>query len=111
MNRNEFYQKAMTSKFGDAMVFQLNNTNSDPEITFSREAVDAVIEQLKDFVWARVFARYKHTNQGPKQLRLELKVDWFNEPEQLLEKGEPWYNLVDFADGLSRIDGKTRLQG
>lgn len=109
MDAKSFYEAASQPDAPDVMAFQLANVDADREKTFSKEGFDTITDQIHDFLVARTFGRWKLTKRGPKQLRVEVKLTWHNEPEELLEKGPPWYNLKDAAEGLTQVDGKNRI--
>ena len=109
MDAETFFQKAAETDYPNVMVFQLRSENPDKERTFSANGFNAITDNIHDFIVARTFGRWKLTKRGPKQLRIEVKLTWYNEPQELLEVGWPWYALDDVAEGLAEIDGQTRI--
>jgi len=109
MNRDEFYEQAMLPHTPDALSIQLESTSQDIDRTFSAEGFDDIANQFHDFVMARTFARYQHTGQGPKRLRVDITVRW-DEWEDTDDIEYPWYMAVDsLGEALTRIDGQTRI--
>lgn len=108
MEAKDFYEIAVEPEFGDEMVFQIRvpEERQKPNRTFSFEALDAIGEQIRNFVMARVAARWKQTGKGPHHVTAHVKVTWGGKTERMLEQGGPWWSLDD--EGLTLIDGEYR---
>jgi hypothetical protein len=110
MDRNDFYQEAMKPEFPNKMSFQLERTDPDDGVTFSKEGFEGISNQIHDYIMARTYAEYKRTGKGPKNLRIMVDVDFRTIPEDDLEIfGIPWYHLYDQPEKFSIADGLNRL--
>lgn len=109
VDRDKFYEVAMQPEFSDEMAFQIKSESEVDEVTFSKEAFDAVGDQMRNFVMARTYAQYVKSQHGPKALRVELKCVWDAIPENELEQQPmPWYHLDD-VHKLTEVDSMRRL--
>lgn len=107
MNQAEFYEMAMRPEFGDEMAFEL--TAKDPNLnhTFSMGAVEAIAEQMKNFMLARVVAQYD-SGSVPRRMAITVSLDFDGVPVSEREYG--FYTAESGPDFLE-IDGLRRLRG
>jgi len=102
MEHHEFYERAVKPGFGDFMHFQLEREAED-DLAFSMEAIEDLAEEMKNFLLARIYARWKLTGKAPRQLLAKLDLKWQSYPQDVLDLGLPWWAAVDPG-----VDGQTR---
>lgn len=91
-DRDAFFQAAARPEFPDEMLFEIARKviDDDPEVTFSAEALNGMVDQMSAFVYARLLARFRNANRGPRQMRLHLKVSW-DDADAASESKIPWW--------------------
>lgn len=94
----------------DEMAFVLRSEDADPEHSFSREGVQAITDQIHDFLMARTSGTWRKTGQAPKEMRAIVKLDWIGPEDEWLDQGpRPWFALDD--KGATPFDGEARQAG
>ena len=107
--RDAFLKMQMGPNGEDEMNFVLRSQNPDPESFFSMEGVENITQQVRDYVLARALAEYNRTGKPPKNVSLNVKLDWSGPSDLALEiRGVPWYGANDH--GPTPIDGDSRVQ-
>lgn len=110
MNAEEFWDMASKPDFDDHMSFQLTVEHPDLNRTFSKDGIDTITNQMHDFIIARIFAQFRKSGRGPRELQADVKLHWRSHPDYALDMApSPWYSLVDHGEGLHLIDGTNRL--
>lgn len=104
MPPEDFYDYMMKVDAPDNMMFQITSARKDDEITFSMQSVEAIAEQFRNFLLARTLAQYHLTGIGPKRLQAHVQLRWTAQDEDDLQQGDPWYEVRDRHEGLTRVD-------
>lgn len=114
-DHQQFLVEVTRPRYGDRMVFQISRPLNDiePERTFSGEAVETVMDNIRTFVMGRILTRNR-TVGGPKHLRLQVSLTWEEDPslaaglspipywygQDLGDKGQPFEEVIREALGL-----------
>lgn len=110
MDADEFFELVQTPGFGNEMVFQLNTDTPDPNRTFSREGIEATLDNVQNFVCASILRRFKETGEGPKRLSIQVSLKWSTESEARLEAlSLPWWAAKDGGEAMRVYDGMRRI--
>jgi hypothetical protein len=109
LNRDTFLKMQMGPDGEDQMNFVLRSGDPNPEHFFSLEGVENITQQIRDYVLARTLAKYNRTGKAPKNVSVNVKLDWSGPSNLALElRGVPWYGADDH--GPTPIDGDRRVQ-
>lgn len=110
LSRDEFIDAAMQPEFPDRMAYQIDREYDPehPDGTFSQEAVDALAEQFRVFVMARLVAQMDKTGRPPLHVRAMVDLDWT--PDDPKDGDAPYYH-IDNDNGLEPFDPSRRKWG
>ena len=111
MNRNQFYEQAMTPLMPDEMAFVIrpSEDNLTDGRAFSAEAYEQVGYQMHDFLMARTVAFMAREGRPPRGLRAEMRLVWDeadSDDDLQAQEMNPWFALTDH--GVTPIDGEHR---
>jgi hypothetical protein len=107
--RDAFLKMQMGPDGEDEMNFVLRSSDPDPEHFFSVEGVENITAQIRDFVLARAIAAHHRSGKVPKNVSVNVKLDWRGPSNAALElRGVPWYGADDH--GPTPIDGDSRVR-
>lgn len=106
----EFYEAAMQPDFPDEIALQLDR--ADPETTplgtFSQEGVDALAEQFRMFVMARIVGRGEAVGALPRHLRAMVTLDWDPRRDVVNDPNVGPFFHIDNDRGLEPLDHTRR---
>ena len=107
MARDEFLEAAMQPEFPDRMAYQIDRAYDpgQPDATFSQEAVDALAEQFRTFLMARVVAYRTSRGRSPLLVRAMVDLDWA--PDDPKDGDAPFYH-IERDPGLEPFDPSRR---
>jgi hypothetical protein len=109
VDRDAFLKMQMGPDGEDEMNFVLRSADPNPEHFFSMEGVEDITRQVRDFLLARALAAYNRTGKVPKNVAMNVKLDWSGPSNLSLElRGVPWYGADD--RGPTPIDGDRRVR-
>lgn len=95
-SREDFLKRVVKPEFGDSMNFQITKQVRDDNMGISMEAIDGLLDQMKTFILGRMLSAWGGgKGDPPLDLLATLKLSWEAHPEEVLEIGLPWWNLVD----------------
>jgi len=107
--RGQFYTLAMQPDFPDEMAFQLDRVDPhDPLVTFSQEGVDALAEEFRVFLMARIVGHGEKDGVMPKHMRATVTLDWNPRPDPVNDPNVGPYFHIDSDDGLTPLDHTRR---
>jgi len=107
LSADVFFSQAMHPHQPDEFATQINRPpgDRDPNTTFSQEAVDAISEQFRTWVMARIVAHKERTGRYPKNMRATINLDWA--PQHPYEDAGLYYHIAEDT-GIEPIDGSVR---
>lgn len=107
MEDDDFYKEMMEPHAPDSMVIALEVTNPDNPYSFSKEAIDDVMERFEKFVLARILGNWKGTGQPPKKMRMNITLDFTRSLDRDTET-LPWFLGETDDVGFTQLDGELR---
>lgn len=112
MERMEFIEMAMRPDTPDEIALQIDKPPLKDETTdglryttFSEEALDALAEQFRTFLMARVLGQMEKTGAPPQHVRATVTLDWA--PGHPFEDAGPFYH-IEKDEGITPIDHTRR---
>jgi hypothetical protein len=108
-DRDAFFKAAVQPGFPDKMAFVLEVPEPlrQEGRSFSEDGFEALNEQMKSFVAARLLGHWRKDEFPPYEMTVELNVRFKKTPQRVLENGDsPWWSLVD--EGKNPIDASYR---
>lgn len=107
MNDDDFYKEMMEPHAPDSMVIALEVTNPDNPYSFSKEAIDGVMDKFERFVLARILGNWKGMGQPPKKMRMSISLD-FTQSVNAESETMPWFLGETDDIGFTQLDGELR---
>jgi hypothetical protein len=107
---DQFYEMAKHPLFPDKMTFQIRVANPANPYSFSKEGIEGTVDQMQAFIVARVMGQWRKTGKPPREMQIEVAINWKYEPEDVLSLGDmPWFNRDEDKGGLTQLDGEHRI--
>lgn len=108
MDAEEFYQMVKQPGFDNDMQFEVKVTNPENTGTFSHEGVVNIVNNMHDFILARIFGQWEATGKPPRHMLINLDIKW--DTDLNIATAGPYYEGRELSqEGLQLIDGKHRI--
>lgn len=107
--RERFFEAASLSAFPNEMQFEIARKRRSKDETFSKDALNSTMDNIENFVLARLKAEWDRRGIAPQEMSVEVKVSFGkNKTKAKLEAGNtPWWQLSDPETGLLSIDSDS----